>query len=210
MHRMSVHQFQFPEPFFTIKAIKEEKQYAIDEKSIVVNLGGKSLWIKNRPLDFCKSTIVRKVEIRDVRRAVVVEHYEKNGEGERFCDAIRSQWRLIYDISGQERHKGIGLWRSPKERFDYIDLNLCFINAGVDTGLHKGHSPNFREVHTQLMGYGKMQKFEKNDLTTLYQEVILAPGNTHEPFFDRENVYPWHQYHSISDAVYMPIEVLPA
>jgi len=60
------------------------------------------------------------------------------------------------------------------------------------------------------MGYGKMQKFESNDLSKLYQEVILAPGNTHEPFFDKENVYPWHQYHSITEAVYMPIEVLPA
>ncbi len=169
---MSIHQFQFPEPFFTIKAIHEEKQYTINEKSIVVNLGEKSLWIKNMPLDFFKSTIVRKVKIRDVQRALVIEHYEKNSKEAGFLDEIRKQWRLIYDMSGQERHKGIALWRSPKEMFDNIDLNLCFINAGVDTGPHKEHNPDFREVHTQLMGYGKMQKFEENDLTTLYQEVI--------------------------------------
>jgi len=206
---MSIHQLQFPEPFFTIKAIQEEKQYPIDEKSIVVNLSERGLWIKSKPLDFLKSTILRNVEIRDVQRALVVENYEKTRRDAGFLDEIRKQWRRIYDMTHQERHKGIGLWRSPKERIDNIDLNLCFINAGIDTGPHKEHSPNFREVHTQLLGYGKMQKFEDNDLTTLYQEVILAPGNTHEPFHDKENVYPWHQYHSISDAVYMPIEVLP-
>jgi hypothetical protein len=206
---MSIHQFQFPEPFFRIKAIQNENQYRVDEKSIVVNLGEKKLWIKNKTLDFLKSTIVRKVELTDVQRALVVEHYEKNTSESGFLDEIRKRWRLIYDMSKQERHKGIGLWRSPKERFENIDLNLCFINAGVDTGPHKDHNPKFREVHTQLFGYGKMQKFEENNLGTLYQEVILAPGNTHEPFFDRDNEYPWHQYHSISDAVYMPIEILP-
>lgn len=206
---MSVHRFQFPEPFFTIMAIQNEKEYPVAEKSIVVNLSEKGLWIKNQTLNFLKSTIARKVLLRDIQRALVVENYEKNTSESGFPDEIRKRWRLIYDISKQQRHKGIGLWRSPKERFDNIDLNLCFINAGVDTGPHKDHLPNFREVHTQLFGYGKMQKFEDNDLTTLYQEVILAPGNTHEPFFDRDNVYPWHQYHSISDAVYMPIEILP-
>lgn len=205
---MSILKLQFPEPFFTIKAVHEEARYPIEEKSIVVNLSEKNLWIMNKSLGFLKSTIVKNVEIRDLQRALVVENYEKNNEAEGFLDEIRKQWRLIYDISQQERHKGIGLWRSPKERVDNIDLNLCFINAGIDTGPHKVHSPNFREVHTQLFGYGIMQKFEENDLTTLYQEVILAPGNTHEPFYDKENDYPWHQYHSISDAIYMPIEVL--
>jgi len=28
-------------------------------------------------------------------------------------------------------------------------------------------------------------KFEENDLETLYQEEILAPGNTRDPFFDK-------------------------
>lgn len=87
---MSIHQFQFPEPFFTIKAIHEEKQYTINEKSIVVNLGEKSLWIKNMPLDFFKSTIVRKVKIRDVQRALVIEHYEKNSKEAGFLDEFGS------------------------------------------------------------------------------------------------------------------------
>ena len=71
----------------------------------------------------------------------------------------------------------------------------------TNVGLHKQHS--HMEVHTQLLGYGKMQKFEENNYDTLYQEEILAPGYTHEPFYTEENVYPWHQYQSISDSVYL-------
>lgn len=39
------------------------------------------------------------------------------------------------------------------------------------------------EVHTQLLGYGKIQKFEESNYDTLYQEEILAPGATHEPVY---------------------------
>ena len=161
------------------------------------------------PLGFLKSTILRNTEIRDVQHAVVIENYLKNGNGPELFDKIRDKWPIYYDMSRQERHRGLNIWRSPKEMVDNIAFNLCLINAGVDSGPHKEHTPHFREVHTQVLGYGKMQKFEENDLNTLYQEVILAPGITHEPFFDKDIVYPWHQYHAISDAVYMPIEINP-
>jgi hypothetical protein len=204
---MSIKSLQFPEPFYTIKVIHEEKQYKIDKKSIVINLGNKDIPVKDKPLGYLKSTIVKNVILNDIQRALVIEDYEKNSSNPEFFNEIKKRWRLMFDISKQERHKGIRLWRSPKEKVDNIDLNLCYISANVDTGPHKGHSSNFMEVHTQLLGYGKMQKLEENDINTMYQEVILAPGYTHEPFFNEDNVYPWHQYHSISDAIYMPIEI---
>jgi hypothetical protein len=204
---MSIRTLQFPEPFYTIKALHGEKEYGIARNSIVINLSEIDLRVKDKPLTFLKSTIVRGTTIKEIQRALVIEDYEKNSANPEFFNEIKKQWRLMYEISKQERHRGIHLWRSPKEKVDNIDLNLCYISANVDTGPHKGHSSNFMEVHTQLLGYGKMQKLEENDATTMYQEVILSPGYTHEPFFSEDNVYPWHQYHSISDCIYMPIEI---
>ncbi len=204
---MSIRPLQFGEPFYTIKAILEEEQYRIGNKSIVVNLSEKSIWVKESALAFQKSTIVRNVAIRNIERALVIEDYERNSNDSQWVSEIKRQWRLMYDMTRQERHKGIQLWRSVKEKLDNIELNLCFISANVETGLHKQHSSDFMEVHTQVLGYGKMQKFEENDVNTLYQEVILAPGFTHDRFYNEENVYPWHQYQSISDAIYMPIEI---
>lgn len=204
---MGIKKLQFPEPFYTIKAIHEEEQYKIDKKNILVNLGHKDIAVKDIPLGYLKSTIVRNVILNDIQCALVIEDYEKNSSNPEFFNEIKKQWRLMFDMSKQERHKGILLWRSPKEKVDNIDLNLCYIGANMDTGPHKEHSSDFMEVHTQLLGYGKMQKLEGNDINTMYQEVILAPGYTHEPFFNEDNVYPWHQYHSISDAIYMAIEI---
>ena len=49
---MTIQKLQFPEPFFTIKAIHEEERYPIEEDSIVVNLSEKDLQIKTCPSGF--------------------------------------------------------------------------------------------------------------------------------------------------------------
>lgn len=204
---MSIKTLQFCEPFYTIKAVSDENQYAIGRKSIVVNLGERNIMIKDMPLFRLKSTIVTNVMVRDLQRALVIEDYEIVGDLPGLFARMKKQWRMMYDLTGQERHKGVRFWRSSKQKIFNAEVNLCCIDALVDTGLHREHSIPFREVHTQLLGYGKMQKFEDNDPLTLYQEVILAPGLTHDPFYNDQDAYPWHQYQSISDAVFMAIEI---
>jgi len=204
---MKIKILHFCDPFYTIKIVSEDNQYAVGNKSIIVNLGEKDIMVKGMPLARLKSTIVTNVMVKGLQRALVIEDYERKGDTSRLFAEIKKQWRMMYDLTGQERHKGVRLWRSPKQRIDNIEINLCCIDAQVDSGLHREHSSRFREVHTQLLGYGKMQKFEENDPRTLYQEVILAPGLTHDPFYNEHDVYPWHQYQSISDAIFMAIEI---
>ena len=198
---MGIITLQFSEPFYTIKFIDNEKQYKIDDTSVAINLGASSVVVKDRPLAYLKSAIVRNVVINDIQRALVIEGYEKKGADTELFSKIQKQWPLMYDITQEERFKGVPARRSPKEKVENIELCLFFVAARTDVGLHKQH--NHLEVHTQLLGYGKMQKFEEKNYDTLYQEEILAPGNTHEPFYNEENVYPWHQYQSISDAIYL-------
>jgi hypothetical protein len=198
---MGIRTLQFSEPFYTIKFIDNERQYKIDDTSIVISLAEKGILIRDRPLEYLKSTIVRNVIINDIQRTLVIEGYEKKAVDAELFSKIQDQWPLMYDITHEERFKGIPARRSPKEKVENIELNLFFVAARTNVGLHKQH--NHLEVHTQLLGYGRMQKFEEKNYDTLYQEEILAPGNTHEPFYNEENVYPWHQYQSISDSIYL-------
>jgi len=198
---MGIKKLQFSEPFYTIKFIDDEKQHKVDDTSIVISLGEKGILVKGRPLQYLKSTIVRNVIINNIQGALVIEDYERNRDHAKLFGEIQKQWPLMYDITREERFKGIPARRSPKEKVENIELYLFFVAAGTDVGLHKQHS--LLEVHTQLLGYGKMQKFEEKNYDTLYQEEILAPGNTHEPFYNEEHVYPWHQYQSISDSIYL-------
>lgn len=205
---MSINTLQFCEPFFTIKTLHNEQEYRVGEKSIVINLSDSAIKVKDKRLDYLKSTIVTRITIENLQKAIIVEEYEKNKDHDRLFEEIKKQWPMMYDMTKQERHKGILLWRSPKEKiFGNTEINLCYIAANVSTGPHKTHILNFTEVHTQLLGIGKMQKLEENDYSTLYQEVVLAPGITHEPFYNEQAEYPWHQYQSVTDAIYMPIEI---
>ena len=202
---MSIKKLRFSEPFYTMKFIDDQQLYEIDDLSIVINLGEKEILVKGLPLGRLKSTIVKNVALPDIERAIVVEGYEpKAPAGDLFAET-QKQWPLMHEITGLERFKGIPVRRSPKETADIIDLYLFSVGALTNDGLHKQH--DHMEVHTQLLGYGKMQKFEENNYDTLYQEEILAPGAIHEPFYDQEYTYPWHQYQSITDSIYLYIIV---
>ena len=69
--------------------------------------------------------------------------------------------------------------------------------------------PGFKEVHTQIAGFGKMQQCRERDINTLYLEEPMAPGTTHRPMYDEDGNYPWHQFETITPSVFMAVEMLP-
>jgi hypothetical protein len=92
-----------------------------------------------------------------------------------------------------------------------LKLNLWFTPEETDCGIHTGHQ--FLEVHTQILGTGHMQKFRENKAGTLYEDVLMPPGFTHDPFFtvasDRSFTYPWHRYYADTDCIWMAVELHP-
>jgi hypothetical protein len=92
-----------------------------------------------------------------------------------------------------------------------LKLNLWYTPEETDCGIHTGHQ--FLEVHTQVLGTGHMQKFRENNAATIYEDIIVPPGYTHDAFFtlanDRSFTYPWHRYYADTDCVWMAIELHP-
>ncbi len=90
-----------------------------------------------------------------------------------------------------------------------LKLNLWYTPEETDCGIHTGHE--FLEVHTQVLGTGHMQKFRENNSGTLYEDVPMPPGFTHDPFFtvgnDRSFSYPWHRYYAETDCIWMAVEL---
>lgn len=89
-----------------------------------------------------------------------------------------------------------------------VRLNLWFSPAGTDCGIHNEH--DFIEVHTQLAGSGRMQKFYTRAAESLYEEYLLAVGSTNPATFCHEQhsrfIYPWHQYRADTDCVWLAVE----
>ena len=100
---------------------------------------------------------------------------------------------------------------SPLPRPYRLKLNLWYTPEETDCGIHTGHQ--FLEVHTQILGTGHMQKFRENKADTLYEDVLMPPGFTHDPFFtvgnDRSFSYPWHRYYADTDCIWMAVELHP-
>jgi hypothetical protein len=92
-----------------------------------------------------------------------------------------------------------------------LKLNLWYTPEETDCGIHTGHQ--FLEVHTQVLGTGHMQKFRENNAATLYEDITVTPGYTHDAFFtlgsDRSFSYPWHRYYAETDCIWMAIELHP-
>jgi hypothetical protein len=200
----------FAEPFFSVKYLLEVEEREVGPKSIVVNLSPLPLRIQDQALAFFRSVIVTNTSIREVRRCLLVEDFERHGDEQALFARIKKTWVLAYEATHEQRHKGVALWRSPKVRLGNVEVNMCYADTvPLKVGLHRLHwgGKTFKEVHTQIVGYGKMQQCREQDVRTLYLEEALAPGATHQPMYDEQGNYPWHQYETITPAVFMPIEM---
>lgn len=58
---MSIKTLQFCQPFYTIKAVQDEKEYKICNKSIVINLSESDVMVRDKPVCHLKSTIVTNI-----------------------------------------------------------------------------------------------------------------------------------------------------
>ena len=103
--------------------------------------------------------------------------------------------------------------RESRGRLQPFDVALkCWWSPNeTDCFIHNEHP--FLEVHTQVHGMGRMQKFRERDASTLYEDVMMAPGFTHEPFCrvagENEWAYPWHRYYTDTESIWLAIELHP-
>ena len=211
---MSVAILDFAEPFFTVKYVTDEAEYKVAERSILVNLSEQPIRIESQKLAFLESVVVTNITVNGVERSLIVVRFADYEDEAVLYEEVKKVWPLAYDIRKEERLKGVSHYLSPKASLDNIRLSMYHSGSvPLNVGLHKDHvhcgEVLLKEVHTQIVGYGKMQQCLEKDIDTLYLEEPMAPGTTHKPMFDERGNYPWHQYETITPAIFMAIEVLP-
>lgn len=202
-------------PFFSIHHIADEPQYQIIGKSILLNLGSRSIAIENQRLGKFQSVVVANTQLHDLQEAVVIEGFDTHADEAALFARVRQHWQLAYDVRGEERLRGVEHYLSPRDTVGNIRFSMYHSGTvPLKVGLHQQHpvcsQPGFREIHTQIVGFGKMQQCREKDLQTLYLEEPMAPGNTHKPMYDEAGNYPWHQYETITPGIFMATEIFPA
>ena len=211
---MAEARLEFAEPFFTVRLITAEANYRIAGKSIVLNLSDEPIQVLQQQLGTLQSAVLIDTDIDNVVHAVVVERSDNYDDDAQLLARIREHWPTAFEIRGEERLRGVEHYMSPKVWVGQIGFTMYHsASVPLNIGLHREHEfcpvPGFREVHTQIVGFGKMQQCRERDIDTLYLEELMAPGTTHRPMYDTEGNYPWHQFETITPSVFLATEMLP-
>ncbi|HBB34633.1 MAG TPA: hypothetical protein DDZ80_18505 [Cyanobacteria bacterium UBA8803] len=227
---------KFSEKYLKTTWLTDVRNYYIEKWTIVVNLGNQKAHISAPPEKYLlprTSTILKDVTIKDGDSLLLIEIFNETNIG---GIVLESGWDILGNL--MEFPKEVPLWKSTQydlgiAKFDpyfvtgqsdkpkdsnlkkyQVKVNLWFAPAKTNCAIHNKHmEPDFLEVHTQIYGTGRMQKFHANNFDTIYEDVIMSPGDTHIPFASvGENgnfVYPWHQYYSDTDCIWMANEFHP-
>ena len=211
---MNITTLEIGDPFFTIRLIEDAPRHSIGEKTIVLNIGDRPIRVREQSIQPLQSVVLVDTEMEDVEKAVVVEGYAGYTDEAALMAQVRETWPSAFEVRGEERLRGIEHYMSPKVWIGQIGLTLYHsASVPLNVGLHRDHAfcpvPGFREVHTQIVGYGVMQQCRERDVATLYLEEPMAPGTTHRPMYDAEGNYPWHQYETVTPSIFMAVEMLP-
>lgn len=212
---MTIETFDFAEPFFTVKFLRDENEYQVGESCILLNISERPIRIQDQQLAIFQSAVVTNTAIRDVEKGVLIERFADYPDETALYEEVKKVWPLAYSIRPEERLKGVSHYLSPKVQIGNIFLSMYHSGSvPLKVGLHKDHvhhgDVQVKEVHTQIVGFGKMQQCLEKDVGTLYLEEPMAPGGTHKPMWDEQGNYPWHQYETITPAIFMATEMLPS
>ena len=211
---MSSQKLDFAGPFFTVTVIENESSFDVQDRSVLLTLSELPIFIEGQSLGQFQSAIFTNITVRQVTKAVLVEGLDREPDEAALFAAIKKTWPSAFEVRGEERLRGISHYMSPKIWIERLGLTIYHSGSvPLNVGLHKDHAfcpvPGFREVHTQLVGFGKMQQCREQDISSLYLEEPMAPGTTHRPMYDDKGRYPWHQFETITPSVFMAVEMLP-
>lgn len=211
---MPIETLQNGEPFFGLHVVSNETEFEVEGRAIVLNLGASGLDIMAQSIVPLTSVIVQDVTLPKIEHALIVDRFDAYADEAALMADIRTQWPSAFEVRGEGRLRGIEHYMSPKIWVGQTGLTFYHsASVPLNVGLHKDHPfcpvPGFREVHTQIVGLGKMQQCREKSVDTLYLEEVMAPGVTHKPMFDAEGNYPWHQFETITPSVFLAVEMLP-
>lgn len=233
MEANKVKRLNFSGAYIDAKYVKNVENYPIQNRTIVINPQASDAHISEYPASIIpafSSTILKDTIIQKAESLLLVEVVDTNNIAKLIFE---QNWGLLGNLIDCFP-KDVPLWRSPqdkagiveidpylmtrklstphqKEKFT-VEVNLWFAPSHSDCVIHNQHE--FIEIHTQVFGQGRMQKFKSEKFDSLYEDMLMSPGyTTSVPFCHVEEnqkyVYPWHQYYADTDCIWLAIEYHP-
>lgn len=234
MPTYKVKEINFSGAYIDAKYVENVENYPIENRTIVVNPEETDAYLNeaNRSIiPSFSSTILEHTTIKQAKSLLLLEVVESRNIGN---IVFEPGWDLLGNIPGSDFPKDVQLWKSPQDEAGIIEVdpyymarqsstpgakepfsvkvNLWFAPSRTDCAIHNQH--DFMEIHTQVVGQGRMQKFKEDSFESLYEDLLMTEGYTQiVPFCkvheNQQYTYPWHQYYSDTDCIWMAIEYHP-
>jgi hypothetical protein len=234
MQTNQIKQLNFSGAYIDGKFVENVKDFHIEKRTIVVNPEETDARLsETNPgiIPSFSSTILEDATIEKAKSLLLLQVVETKNIGN---IVFEPGWDLLGNFPGVDFPKNVQLWKSPqdeagilevdpyfmarqssrpghKEQFS-VKVNLWFAPSNTDCAIHNTH--DFLEIHTQIVGQGRMQKFKVKSFDSLYEDLVMTEGYTQiVPFCtvheNQRYTYPWHQYFSDTDCIWMAIEYHP-
>ncbi|MEU6868761.1 hypothetical protein ABZ924_36975 [Streptomyces sp. NPDC046876] len=226
----------FSTPYLRAALVQDAVDYTVEGRTIVVNPGVKPVTIAEEPrktIPPLSSTVLADTRIEQADALILLR---SAGEGAEVAGIVdQPGWSHLADSSDHgDFPRETPLYRSSQDDINTVlfdpsyvlgesetegylrefnvRANLWFAPAGTDCFIHNKH--DFIEVHTQVHGLGRMQRFRNQDQASLYQDVLMSPGyTTPDPFCATGPQctyhYPMHQYRADTDCIWLALEYHP-
>lgn len=203
---MNISPLAFSTSFCESILLSDVENFNIEKDSIIINASEDAAKINDELCPPWRSLICNAGQVSGKKVIVLSPKTQMHDISKfKYSDEVESSWSHVFDVFNVNSLKDVNLWRSKKDKsISGVELNLWYAPEGTDCGIHNEH--NFREIHTQVSGLGIMQKFNESKYDSLYREVLMPVGFTHDPFYDKNLSYPWHQYKCITDCIWLAIE----
>jgi hypothetical protein len=226
----SVRDLAFADDFISAVLVEQPRGFHVDD-AVVVNLSPKPMHTGGDVpaiVPAWKSTVLKGASILESERAAVLRMNKitnLGGVGLRGWDWLGNRIRSFprdtplyisaQDTVGEVTTDPCAFTNENPTGAAFqtftLKLNLWWSPGSTDCFIHNEHP--FLEVHTQIHGLGRMQKFRQRDEASIYEDVLMPVGFTHDPFCrviaPNNWQYPWHRYYADTDSVWLAVELHP-
>ena len=123
-------------------------------------------------------------------------------------DALRAVWKSNYELTHNEKQRGVPYCKSPKVTLDKAAVNFCLVAVpNCPSGIHREHDRPIRELHVQVAGEGAVDLLRSADPGDVFASLPLTAGAVHTAIWNERREYPWHRYRSKSRCIFLAISI---
>ncbi len=228
-----VKHLSFSGAYIDAKYVENLENYPIYHRTIAINPQSSDAHLSEETASIIpaySSTILKDTIIKKAESLLLLEVVQENNIRK---IVFEQDWDLLGNLI-ESFPKDVPLWRSPQDEAGIVEIdpylmtrqsrtphqkekfcvkvNLWFAPSHTDCAIHNQH--DFIEIHTQIFGQGRMQKFKGNEFDSLYEDMLMSPGfTTSVPFCEihehNQYTYPAHQYYADTDCIWLAIEYHP-